>query len=88
MVSSLFSHNASSFVTGISSALEIAGIEMLVSFFLHGVTNCRTLFTRSLGHSIRPPETFGGLKLPTGVIKLVDQSLNSIGTCECGSFVS
>ena len=50
------------------------------SFFLHGVTNCRTLSTRSLGHSGRPPEAFGGLTLPTGVIKLVDQSLKSIET--------
>ena len=64
---------------GISRALEIAGIETLVRFF-HGVTNCRTLSTRSLGHNGRPPEAFGGLTLPTGVMKLVDQSLKRIET--------
>ena len=47
---------------------------MLVRFFLHSVTNCRTLSTRSLGHSGRVSEAFGGLTLPTGVMKLVDQS--------------
>ena len=52
---------------------------MLVRF-LHSVTNCRALSTRSLGHSGRPPEAFGGLTLPTGVIKLVDQSVKSIET--------
>ena len=50
-------------------ALEIARIEMLVRFlFLHGVTNCRTLSTKFLWHSGRPPEAFGSLTLPTGVI--------------------
>ena len=48
--------------------LEIAIIEMLVRFFLHGITNYRTISTRSLGQSGRPPEAFGGLTLPTGVI--------------------
>ena len=65
---------------GISRALENAGIEMPFRFFLHGVTNCRALSTRSLGHIGRPPEAFGGLTLPTGVMKLVDQSLESIET--------
>ena len=31
-------------------------------------------------HSGRPPEAFGGLRLPTGVMKLVDQSLKSTET--------
>ena len=53
---------------------------VLSFFFLHGVTNCRALSTRSLGHIGRPPEAFGGLTLPTGVMKLVDQSLESIET--------
>ena len=39
------------FVTGISRTVKIAGIEMLVRFFLHSVTNCRALYTRSLGHA-------------------------------------
>ena len=82
MVSSFFfSHNAPTFVTGISmQSLGERNYRNVCSFFLHGVRNCRTLSTRSLGHSGRPPEAFGGLTLPTGVIKLVDQSLKSIET--------
>ena len=69
---------------GISRTLKMAGIEMLVRFFLHSVTNCLALYTRPLGtHSGRPTEAFGVLRLPTvrtGVMKLVDQSLKSIET--------
>ena len=82
MVSSFFfSHNAPTFVTSISmQSLGDSNNRMFVRFFLHGVSNCRTLSTRSLGHSGRPPEAFGGLTLPTGVIKLVNQSLKNIET--------
>ena len=61
MVSSFFfSHNAPAFVTGISmQSLGDSNNRNVCSFFLHGVTNCRTLSTRSLGHSGRPPEAFG-----------------------------
>ena len=76
-----FSHNVPAFVTGISmQSFRDSNNRNACSFCLHGVTNCRTLSTRPLGHSGRPPEAFGGLTLPTGVIKLVDQSLKSIET--------
>ena len=69
MVSSFFSHNAPTFVTGISmQSLGDSNNLNVSSFFLHGVTNCRTVSTMFLGHSGRPPEAFGGLTLPTSVI--------------------
>ena len=54
---------------------------MLVRFFLHSVTNCRALYTRSLEHA--QWLTTGSLwrpQVPTGVMKPVDQSLKSIKT--------
>ena len=65
--------------------LKIAGIEMLVSFFFAQRHKLPCLIHQGLilllgTHSGRPPEAFGGLRLPTGVMKLVDQSLQSIET--------
>ena len=53
MVSSFFfSHNAPTFVTGISmQSLGDSNNLNVSSSFLHGVTNCRTVSTRFLGHS-------------------------------------
>ena len=57
---------------------------MHVRFFLHCVTICHALgiqqVLRARTYCGRPPEAFGGLRLPTGVMKLVDQSLQSIET--------
>ena len=57
---------------------------MLVRFFFAQRHKLTCLIHQSPGpwgtHSGRPPEAFGGLKLPTGVMKLVDQSLKSIET--------
>ena len=53
---------------------------MLV-FFLHSVTNCRALSTQVFrAQWSTASEAFGGLTLPTGVMKLFDQSLKSIET--------
>ena len=54
---------------------------MLVRFFCTASQTVVPYTPDPLGtHSGRPPEAFGGLRLPTGLMKLVDQSLKSIET--------
>ena len=53
---------------------------MRVRFFFAQRHRLPCLSTRSLGQSGRPLEAFGGLTLPTGVMKLVDRSVKGIET--------